>query len=202
MNAEDAVLAVRFYRKAIDHEYKSEQEGRPVSQMVDFVRIEIPGNMLSVIDTIASPEHRKRFPVQWAQYQNERTDNPDGGEVQGTLLRDWSILTPAQAVELRHFRFYTVEQVAAASDGQIQQVGMLTGMSPFAFREKAQAFLKSSKDSSVVMAQAAEIARRDQQIADLQAQMAALISQMQGADHPRGPGRPRKVTEDAAAAVS
>jgi hypothetical protein len=196
MNPDDAVLAVRFYSKAVEHSHKSEQEGRPVSYMADFVRIEIPGNMLSVVDTFATKAHKDRFPVQWAQYMNERADTPDG-DVQGTLLRDWPILTPAQAVELRHYRFYTVEQVAAASDLQIQQVGMLTGMSPHAFREKAQAFLKGAKDSSVVQAQAAELLRRDQEIADLRAQMAQIMASMSA--EKRGPGRPRKVDETAEA---
>ena len=146
-------LAVRFYQKAITHEFRSMQEGRPVSEMRDFVRIEIPGNQLSVIDTFANDDHKQRFPIQWARYQNEKTD----GDIQGTLLRDWPLLTAAQAIELKHYKYYTVEQVAESSDQQINAIGMMLGMSPHSFRDKAKAFLANAKDSAVVQAQADEL---------------------------------------------
>ncbi len=189
MNQEDAVLAVRFYQREVENEYLTNEEGRPIKYMADFVRIEIPGNVLSIIDTFATDIHKKRFPIQWAQFLNDKSAETD---VQGTLLRDWSLLTPAQATELRHFKFYTVEQIANATDQQIQTIGMLVGMSPFSFRDKARAFLAAAKDSSVVMAQAEEIRRRDQEIADLKEQMQRLI---QTAEKPRG--RPRKEEAEA-----
>jgi hypothetical protein len=173
-NPADAVLAVRFYKREVQNEFLTTAEGRPISYMADFVRIEIPGNMLSIIDTFANDDHKKRFPVQWAQYQNEQSD----GDVQGTLLRDWPLLTAAQASELKHYKFYTVEQIASASDQQIQAIGMLVGMSPFAFREKAQAFLAQAKDSAVVMAQAEELRKRDQENADLREQLNRMAEQL------------------------
>lgn len=184
MNQEDAVLAVRFYQREVENEYMTNEQGRPIKYMADFVRIEIPGNVLSIIDTFATDEHKKRFPFQWAQFLNDKTDQ----NVQGTLLRDWSLLTPAQSSELKHFKFYTVEQVANATDQQIQTIGMLVGMSPFSFRDKARAFLAAAKDSSVVMAQAEELRKRDQEIEDLRAEL-ARVAQM--ASEPKR-GRPRK----------
>lgn len=188
MDSTDAVLAVRFYQREVENEYLTTLEGRPIKQMKDYVRIEIPGNMTSIIDTLANDDHKKRFPIQWAQYLNEKSadSSPD---VQGTLLRDWSLLTPAQASELRHFKFYTVEQVASASDQQIQALGMLVGMSPFSFRDKARAFLAAAKDSGVVMAQAEELKKRDLEIAELREQMSRLMASM---EEKKKPGRPKK----------
>lgn len=187
----DSVLAVRFYQREVENEYLTTQEGRPIKYMANFVRIEVPGNMTSIIDTLANEDHKRRFPIQWAQFQNDKS--PDASDVQGTLLRDWSLLTPAQASELRHFKFYTVEQVANASDQQIHSIGMLVGMSPFAFRDKAKAFLAQAKDSSVVMKQAEELAKRDQEIQDLKDQMNRLAASMEA----RKPGRPKKEAEAA-----
>lgn len=192
MNQEDSVLAVRFYQKAVENEFQTGNEGRPISYMADFVRIEIPGNMLSIIDTFVNDEHKKRFPHQWMQFLAEKAEGAQH-EMQGTLLRDWALLNQAQAAELKHYRFYTVEQVANASDQQIAQVGMMVGMAPTSFREKARAYLAAARDSSYAMAQADEIAKRDQQIADLQAQMRQLIE----ATEKRGPGRPKKEAETA-----
>lgn len=183
----DEILAVRFYQKEMENAFLSQSEGRPVAYMADFVRIEIPGNNLSIIDTIANDDHKQRFPIQWARYLNDKGSD---SEVQGTLLRDWSLLTSAQATELRHYKFYTVEQVANASDQQINQLGMLVGMSPFSFRDKAKAYLAQAKDSSVVMAQAEELRKRDQQIADLQEQMQRLIAVTEEKKRGRPPKEP------------
>lgn len=185
-------LAVRFYQKDVPNEYESAQAGRPVSYMKDFVRIEIPGNQTSIIDTFATDDHKKRFPIQWAQYLNEKAENAAAGEVQGTLLRDWPLLTTAQASELRHFRFYTVEQVANASDQQISAVGMMLGMSPFSFRDKAKAYLANAKDSAVVQAQADELRLRDQQISDLKSEVERLIRIAEGNKR----GRRKESTEE------
>lgn len=191
-NNPDARLAVRFYQREVENEYLTTHEGRPIKYMADFVRIEVPGDMTSIIDTFANDDHKRRFPIHWAQYQNDKTaDTP----AQGTLLRDWSLLTPAQASEMRHFKFYTVEQIAEASDQQVSSLGMLVGMSPFALRDKARAFLAHAKDSGLVMAQAEELRKRDQQIVELQEQMQRLIAG-QGTDK-RGPGRPKKEAEAA-----
>lgn len=167
-------LAVKFYSKPVENAYKSQLEGRPISEMRDFVRIEIPGNQLSVIDTFANDDHKQRFPIQWARYMNEKTE----GDVQGTLLRDWPILTASQVQELKHFKFYTVEQIAQASDQQIGSIGMMVGMAPHAFREKARAFLSSAKDSAVVQAQADELRKRDEEIAAMKAQIEAMTRDM------------------------
>jgi hypothetical protein len=191
----DDRLAVRFYQKPDLNEFRSSQEGRPIHDMRDFVRIEVPGDMTSIVDTYVNEDHKKRFPLQWAQYLNEKREGSDSGEAQGTLLRDWSLLTAAQAMELKHFKFYTVEQVATASDTQIQAIGMLVGMHPFSFRDKAKAYLAQAKDSSIVMQQAEELRKRDQQIADLmeaQERMSREFMEMK-----RKPGRPKKEPETA-----
>mgnify|MGYP000721103122 FL=1 len=178
--SDTGALAVRFYSKELQNDFLTNKEGRPISYMADFVRIEIPGNQLSIIDTFVNNSHKSQFPTQWAIYLNEKADgnhNPDN--VQGTLLRDWPILNAAQATELKHFKFYTVEQVANASDQQLMSIGMTAGMSPLALRDKAKAFLENAKDSSFAQKQAEELNLRDQQIADLKAQMERMAKLME-----------------------
>jgi hypothetical protein len=178
--SEIGALAVRFYSKELQNDFLTNKEGRPISYMADFVRIEIPGNQLSIIDTFVNNSHKSQFPNQWAMYLNEKADgnhNPDN--VQGTILRDWPILNAAQATELKHFKFYTVEQVANASDQQLMSIGMTAGMSPLALRDKAKAFLENAKDSSFAQKQADELKLRDQQIVDLTAQMERMAKMME-----------------------
>ena len=173
VNNPDSRLNVKFYQRAINNEFKSALEGRPIMEMRDFILIEVPGDNLTVIDTFAVDEHKERFPVQWARYQNEKTD----GDIEGTLLNDWPVLNAAIAAELKHFKFYTVEQVAAASDAQLNTLGMAAGMSPLALRDKAKAYLGSAKDTALVQQQADELSKRDEIIARMEAQIAELAQQ-------------------------
>ena len=173
LNNPDSRLNVKFYQRAINNEFKSALEGRPIMEMRDFILIEVPGDNLTVIDTFAVDEHKERFPVQWARYQNEKTD----GDIEGTLLHDWPVLNAAIAAELKHFKFYTVEQVAAASDAQLNTLGMAAGMSPLALRDKAKAYLGSAKDTALVQQQADELSKRDEIIARMEAQIAELAQQ-------------------------
>lgn len=172
--SDTGALAVRFYSKEMQNDFLTNKEGRPISYMADFVRIEVPGNQTSIIDTFVNESHKARFPQQWSLYMNEKAAGSNDPSISGTLLRDWPILNAAQATELKHFKFYTVEQVAAASDQQIMAIGMIAGMSPLALRDKAIAYLAQAKDSSFAQKQAEELKLRDQQIEDLKTQMAEL----------------------------
>ena len=187
MQNPDSVLAVRFYQKEVQNDFQTQVQGRPIMEMRDFVRIEIPGNTLSIIDTFVNEDHKQRFPIHWARYLNEKAENAVPSDIQGTSLKDWPLLNAAQAAELRHYKFYTVDQIAAASDLQLQTVGMLAGMDPMSLRDKAKAFLKLASDSSEVAKQDEELKKRDQQIQEMQAQIQELL-----ANQKRGPGRPPK----------
>jgi hypothetical protein len=187
-------LAVRFYSKPMQNEFLSSREGRPIHYMADFVRIEIPGNSTSIIDTFVNESHKTRFPIEWAQYLNEKTES-DSIETQGTLIREWPLLTAAQATELRHFKFYTVEQIANSSDSQIMSIGMAAGMAPYALRDKARAYLENAKDSALVQSQTEELRKREQEIADLKAQVERLALVLEEQKPKRG--RPAKEDEKA-----
>ena len=73
-NSPDSRLNVKFYQRAVQNNFKSSLEGRPIMEMRDFILIEVPGNQTLSIDTFAQDEDKKRFPIEWARYQNEKTD--------------------------------------------------------------------------------------------------------------------------------
>jgi hypothetical protein len=185
---------VRFYQREMKHEFNTKKEGRPIFYMADFVRIEIPGNQYSIIDTFASEYHKQAYPVQWARYQNEKKDLGDD-DITGTLLRDWPILTAAQARELKHYHFYTVEQVANASDAQLAPIAMVIGMGTHVFRDKAKNYLARAKDSAIVDHQNEELRKRDAEIEALKEQMNALMAQ-QSEVAPRRGRKAKEVQEE------
>lgn len=155
----DSRLAVLFYSKPMQDEYQSNAQGRPIFKDFDMVKIFVPGDPTSVIDTFVREDHKQRFPLHWAHYQNKH--GGDQREI-GTPLSAWTRLQPSQVEELRALKFYTVEAVAGASDANLQRLGMVAGMSPYAFRDAAIRFLNVANDD----AKAAELEARAKALED------------------------------------
>ena len=185
VNNPDSALFVQFYEKELVIPYESERQGRPIMKMADYVKIQVPGNNTLTIDTIVDGSHRQRFPQQWAVYQANKT----ASQVTGTMLTAWPALTAAQAMEMRHFKFYTVEQIAEAPDGNLIQVAAIAGMQPIAFRERAKAYLTNAKEHAAAEHAAIELSKRDEQIEGMKAQIALLMEKLNEA--PKR-GRPAK----------
>lgn len=189
VNNPDAALFVQFYEREQVIPIESERQGRPIMRMVDYVKIQVPGNNTLTIDTIADGSHKHRFPQQWAAYQNNKT----ASQVTGTMLTAWPALTAAQAIEMRHFKFYTVEQVADAPDSNLVQVAAIAGMQPVAFRARAKAFLDTAKEHANAEHAAIELSKRDDQVKALQDQVNLLMGKL---DSPKR-GRPAKEEAEA-----
>ena len=172
----DARLAVQFYKKSVKQETASDEAGRPIFKEFDFVRIMIPGDNLTEIDTYAQESHKTRFPRQWAHYQNQVANHED---IVGTPLEHWPQITRSQAEELRGLKFHTVESIADCSDQQLQRIGMVAGMSPHNFRLKAKAFLNLANDSAEVAHREAELDALRQENAKIKEETDAKLAQMQ-----------------------
>ena len=172
----DSNLAVTFYKRSVKQEDESIAAGRPIFKEFDFIRIMVPGDNLSEIDTYANESHKARFPRQWAHYQNKVGDHQD---FVGTPIEQWTLITRSQAEELRGLKFPTVESVANCSDQQMQRIGMVAGMSPHSFREKAKAFLNLANDSAEVAQREAELQALRAENDKIKAETEAKLSKMQ-----------------------
>lgn len=181
-NNPDNRLTVRFHREAVRNGFKSEVEGRPIFDEIDMVTIHVPGDQLTAVTAIVREDHKRRFPQQWAIYQNHVSgDQALAGK---TPLEHWSRLSKSQVAELKYMKFLSVEDIAHASDMQLQAIGMSGGMSAFAFRDAAQRFLKLANDEvATTQAEQALKAVQDQnkqlqeQMAAMQLQFASLAAQ-------------------------
>lgn len=162
-NNADSRLQVRFYKRPVQQEAETQAAGRPIYKEFDFVHICVAGDTLTEIDTYVLNNHKTRFPIQWANYQNRI--GKDDQEIVGTPVSEWPLVSKSQAEELRAMKFYTVESIAGASDQQLQRMGMTAGMSPYAFRDKAKSFLNLATTS-------AETDKRTQEIDELKQELA------------------------------
>jgi hypothetical protein len=100
-------------------------------------------------------------------------------------LKDWVRDDPEnfndmQMAELQIFKFQTVEQVATASDSQLQRIGM----GAVGLREMARRYLSVKNQSS----SQTEIEKMKQEHAEMKEQMAALLAQLSE----KKVGRPKK----------
>ena len=174
VNNADAQLHVEFYTKE-----DGPRKGKA------YVRIMAPGDKTNIIEQPARDDHKQRFPRQWLYFQMQQ--NEDAAQQIGTPLSQWHRDYPEevnkdQIAELNILKFVTVEQLALASDGQLQRVDM----GAVGLREKARQYLnrKNRTESN------AELADTKRQLAELQAQLAELT-----ADAPKRRGRPPKLAE-------
>lgn len=188
----DDILHVAFYERAVYNSFKSAKQGHPVYDNVDFVKIMKPGDSLSIIDTYANEDHKRRFPRQWALYQNKK--GPEE-QIVGMPVTEWPAINRAQAEELRGRKFYTVEQVAGASDLQIQSLGMMGTM----MRQKAQAYLAAAKNTAAVSADAEKVAKLEAEVAQMR-EVLAKVNAQANMPEKKKPGRPRKEVQPEAAA--
>jgi hypothetical protein len=200
-NNADSRLQVRFYKRSVHQEQESMDAGRPIFKDFDFVQICVAGDSLTEIDTYALANHKTRFPIQWANYMNRQGANDE--EVVGTPVSEWPLVSKSQAEELRAMKFHTIESIANASDQQLQRMGMAAGMSPYAFRDKAKAFLnlatnaaETDKREQEINALKEELAKKEQETAkmkqDTDAKIALMQEQMASILAAVGEKKPRK----------
>lgn len=168
----DSHLHVEFYENK-----REPYNGKP------FVRIMVPGDKTTIIDQPVRDDHKRRFPRQWLWFQSQNA----GDTVPGTPLSKWhedepDMFTVGQMEELQILRFQVVEQVATASDQQLQRVGM----GAVGLREKARMYLTRKNQS-----------QGNSELQDLKeqvAQLTALLTQNAAPAKNKG-GRPRKIVD-------
>lgn len=183
----DTGLYVDFYmHEAVDKwasEQKSNEQQRKVVvklPAVPFVRIMVPGDKTSEFTTAVNESHKQRFPREWMAFQIN--EGIIGGEedIPGWKLSEWTELNEDLRRELTHMRFQTVEQLAGASDKQIQGIG-IGGLS---LREQARVALRNkmgAETKEAIEEHKQENEALKAEMAEMKAQLAALMgSQSKG----------------------
>jgi len=183
----DALLHVEFFWAEPIDKWASEEKGKEVRlKKQPFVRIMKPGDSTSILETAVREDHKARWPNQWLYWQMKEGLVEDGSGIPGWRIEEWPELAnkPEQLRELHFLRFFVVEQIAGASDHQIQKMGMAGP----GLRERARAAMRDRMNQQVkdamkekdatIAAQGTTIAEQGKQLAELQAQMAQVMDQL------------------------
>lgn len=173
-------LHVEFYMDTKENPARSREEGRPIFEDVEMVKIQIVGDPKN---TLISPAHyaSKRHPEtgepwtyaeQYPEHYRFFKDNADQQSAAGTPLTEVPWLTAAQRAELKALKIYTVDGLAQLDGTSLQRLGM----GGRELKNKALAWLDQAAGHAVESRMAEELAARDREIDALKEQMALLAS--------------------------
>ncbi len=143
----------------------SERAGRPIYKPVVLLEKIVPGDSLNRPVRPMRDSDKEEFPVEWARFQQKQTN-----QVPGTPIKEVSWLSRTQIAEFTALNIFTVEQLATLPDSVANKI-----MGFNEIRSKANTFLKSASDTGFVSKLEGELGARDKQIAELQAQVKALL---------------------------
>jgi hypothetical protein len=160
----DEQLYVQFYMGSRKNEEKTDEAGHPVFDAVPFVKILVPGDKNTIVDTTVDATHKRRFALLWQQFQQNEAQT-----VQGMPIREWPAITRAQADELFYLNIVTVEMLANLADVYGSRI-----MGFNELKRKAETYLKAAKDSSFSEKLSSENATLKLQIVGLQQQIAKV----------------------------
>ncbi len=173
MNPDDLLHVEFFWHEPVD-KWESETAGKEVKRERQvWVKISNPADRTSMYQNAVRDDHKARFPRQWMKFQIDNGQATGGQEAFGWKLAEWPGIKENELLELKYMRFETVDQLAGASDGQIQRLGMggigLRQRARDALRERHATEFKSELDKKN-----AELKSMQERMAKLEAQMAKV----------------------------
>lgn len=141
-----------------------------------WIRIMRPGDQTSIIERQMMESDKQRWPQRWLYWQMAEGLIDEGKNIPGWPIEEWPHMDkmPDELRNLKFMRFYTVEQIAGASDAQIQKMGLggpgLREVARHDLRERlAKDLNKGMEERDKVIADQAEALKK------LQEQMAMLM---------------------------
>lgn len=179
---------VRFERVAVEDKAASLAAGQYVAKDVDYALVTPMGSKdvfkAKVSDWLANMRQESqngRLPESWlTHYQAAYRAWQEGQTlpVQGTPVRGWGVISPAQQETLIQLHVLTVEDVAAMNDEALTRIGMGAGE----LRTKARAWLSQMQDKGPltmeVTALRTENATLKTSVETLTQQVQALLARM------------------------
>lgn len=188
INREERPAYVQFERRAVEDKIESLKQGKSVSKDVDFVKVTPPYSKDCYeqkvdlwLQNVETNVKNGRTPEAWMQYWKRAYQAFCEGQampLEGTPIRDWSSISPAQIKNLIALNILTVEDLANANDQGLKRIGM----GAVELRNKARNWLQATKDHGPLVMKVTSMETENKQlhetITSLQGQIAALKQQI------------------------
>lgn len=186
---------VEFKRVAVHDKQRSEELGRRVTKDLDMAFIMQPGSKdqveriavdwLDMIRNKCLNATADAYPQEWVDSFHKKFKAWQEGQdipLDGTSVKEWPVLSPAQAENFIGLKILTIEDVASMTEDAMRSYGM----GAREFKQKAIEWCKGKDSASI------ENESLKQQIAELQNQMAQLLKMGDNSDAPQQVKRGRK----------
>lgn len=186
LNREERPAYVRFERRPMEDKAASIRDGRYVAKDVDFALVTPPYSkdcveykveqwLINMDRNVRDGRIPERWADQWkASYQSWK--NGQEMPLNGTPIKGWGVVSPAQQQTLIAMNCLTVEDLAGINDEGLRRIGM----GAIELRDKAKNWLASMKDHGAVTVQLAAMEQENRNLAatveTLKAQVDALRS--------------------------
>ena len=200
---------VQFHTVAKHLPSESERLGRYVARDVDMVTVRQIGatdsvvfkveqwleqNRLDVLSGRLSVEHAEKYKESYRRWKAGQ-EMP----LEGTPIKSWPVISPAQVEVLIRFGIRTVEDLANLND----EGRMKVGMGAVEMKNKAVAWIAASQDKGKVTQEIAALQRTNEQlhntVASLTEKLEAMQQEIKAAKKPKGRKRAEE-TDDAISA--
>ena len=148
----DRPAYVRFERRPIKDAAASDREGRHVDRDVDYALVTPPYSRdvfeqeaKDWLGQMQRDAQNGRLPIEWYERYVDAYDRWKRNEevpLNGTPIKGWPVISPAQMKNLTNINILTVEDLAAVNDEGKRRIGM--GAQDLC--DKAKAWLGQAKD--------------------------------------------------------
>lgn len=186
---------VVFETREVEDRQASIDKGHYVAKDVDYALICAQGSrdrteriVAEWLEHIETESRNERFPHAWVKaYKEAYSAWKEGREIpeNGTPIRTWPPLSPAQVRLLLDLRVRTVEDLAQLNDEGLSRLGM----GARSLKQKAVDWLETSKDSGKLVEELNELRlrnkeleerdkKRDEEIAQIRADFAVMQEAM------------------------
>jgi hypothetical protein len=155
--SKDVKVWAEFFVQPVHMPFKSQQEGAPIYENRDFIRIQQRGERDQIVREVKQ-EDKARFAQQWAAYQQKASQQASGTPL-SVLFPD----NPSAVKSLEALQILTVQHLAEASEVAIGRMG-LGGRDNV---QRAQRYLEAARTG-------APNHRLEAQVAELSARLATL----------------------------
>lgn len=109
---------IEFFMDLILDVRESEAKGRPIYREVESIRVKFPGTDETVV--AVEERHKEHYPDKYKAFKEGQTQPEEG-----TALEAWAMISRPIVMELKHFGFRTIEQLAGATDETRRKLGPL-----------------------------------------------------------------------------
>lgn len=178
---EERPAMVRFERRPIEDKPASREAGQVVYKDVDFVLVTPPfskdlfEHKVEVwFQNVDINVRNGRTKPEWRDYWHECYEKWKRGEeapLNGTSVKNWPAITPAQCKTLLVANILTIEDLAIANDEGVRRLGM----GGHELKSKAKAYVKAVKDTGPLVM---EIAALEKENAIQQGTIASLAEKV------------------------